>query len=284
MKAATTRLKGDELRGYILTVARDCVDDLSNPTYTTAAGRLLISVLSASASAFVLMVSTAVAHIKENLRHSKSPTHTHDLLKILRVVLETRLLLTKVPMTSQENHDFAATDSLFTTLHEDVFRNLVQMGSKMEVYYDDIKISTEAVQGVAALVCQQAGNPSAIREGQGWANSGLLLPDGTCAAICDALFSIASRSCGEMSRKAGSDELVNEAIKALHRAIEAYPLGFRPMVQQCVAIFRENYANPSPESIAAIQSLCSILSFVGCSALRPPLRNGMTNFLVSYMR
>ncbi|POR34522.1 DNA repair/transcription protein mms19 [Tolypocladium paradoxum] len=276
LKAVTSRLKGDELRDYTLTVTRDCVNDLSNPTYTAAAGRLLISVLSANPSAFLLMVAPALTHIKENLRHPKSPLHDQDLLKILRIILETRLLLTGVHMADQDRADFAAVDSVFKTLYNDVYKKAVEVGSTTDASYDDVKLSTEAVQGAGALVCQRVVTATSHEsQTQGY----LLLPEGTCAEICGVLFSISSQPRDETTRSTGSDELVNEAIRALQRSIQAYPWGFRPLVERGVAIIRKSYSDPCPESVAMIQRLCSTLAYVGYLDLRQCPANGMRNFV-----
>lgn len=276
LKAVTTRLKADELRDYALTVARDCVNDLSNLTYTAAAGQLLVSVLSANASAFVPMAAPAVTHIKDNFRHPKSPTHSQDLLKILRIILETRLLLTDVQMADQERRDFAATDPVFKTLYADVYRGPAQLGSKLDAPYDAVKLSTEAVQGAGALVCQRAVNPLSAQQDP---IQPLLLPEATCAEVCETLFSITTLSFAEESRRAGTDDLVNEAIKALQRSIESYSSGFRPLVEQGMAMIRKSCAGPGSDSAASIQSLCSVLAFVGCANLRPSLAGGMRRFL-----
>ncbi|PNY29196.1 DNA repair/transcription protein mms19 [Tolypocladium capitatum] len=277
LKAVTSRLKDEELRDYTLTVTRDCVNDLSNPTYAAAAGRLLISVLSANPCAFVLMVAPALTHIKENLRHPKSPMHSQDLFKILRIILETRLLLTGVQMTDQERGDFASVDSGFKNLYSDVYKKAVNLGSTADPSYDDVKLSTEAVQGAGALVCQRIVTTTTTPESQ--AQAYLLLPEGTCAEICDVLFSIASQSRDGVTQNTGSDELVNESIQALQRSIQAYPWGFRPLVERGVAMTQKSYSNPSPESVATIQRLCSALAYVGHLDLRQSLTNGMRNFL-----
>src|SRR5690242_5335897 len=56
IRALAKRLEGKALTDFVLTVQRECVDDLSNPTYTAQAGKLLMAVLSASPEAFAIMV------------------------------------------------------------------------------------------------------------------------------------------------------------------------------------------------------------------------------------
>ncbi|PHH84362.1 hypothetical protein CDD83_2063 [Cordyceps sp. RAO-2017] len=277
LKAIATRLEADGLRNFTLTVTRECVADLSNPTYTASAGRLLISVMSANARAFVLMVSAAVNHIKENLRHPRSPMHSQDLLKILRIILETRLLLTDLQLADQDRADFAAADVVFKTLYEDVYRNPLQAGSPPDARDDDVKLSAEAAQGAGALVCQRAAKPSVA--GEPGLGPELLLPEGSRAEIGDALFSIAARSWDGQPRMAGSDELINDAVGALRRTVDVDPAAFKPLMERGLATIRESYAREVPEAAATIQRLSSVLSFVGCSGLRPSPTCGMRAFL-----
>lgn len=268
LKALTTRLEGDTLREFALTVTRECVGDLSNQAYAAAAGRLLVSVLSADARAFALMASPAAAHIKENLRHPKSSTHKLDLLKILRILLETRLLLTDMELPNPERQDFGATDSVFRPLYGDVYRILVESADGT----DDVKLVTEAVQGAAALVCQRPSSQMA-------SHAELLLPEETCAHICDVLFSIAARSWELRSRQSTSHDLINESIKALRRATEAYPLGSQPLMERGLAIIRDSYGDAVTESVSTIQRISSVIAFVGCSTLSPSVAHATKCFL-----
>lgn len=271
MRTLATRLRGDELREFTLTVTRDCVSDLSNPTYTAAAGRLLVSVLSASTTAFVLMVAPTVTHIKENLRHPKSPVHGQDMHRILHIVLETRLLLTGVGMTDGERADFAAVDPVFTSLYADVYSMSLNV---RDASYDDIKLATEAVQGVGALVCQTI--PQNDKDMRG---SHLLLPRATCTEICNALFQITALPLNEPFRKASSDELVNESIRALARSVQAYPQGYQPLMEQAAAAIRRGHTDRGAEVLSMAQRICSVLAVAGFSDARPSQANALRNFV-----
>ncbi|UNI25090.1 hypothetical protein JDV02_010794 [Purpureocillium takamizusanense] len=278
MRTLTTRLKGDELRDFCLNVTRDCVEDLSNPTYTAASGRLLVSVLSASTAAFVLIVAPAITHIKDNLRHPKSPAHSRDLHKILHIILETRLLLADIEMTDAERADFAAVDSIFRSLYTDVYGNPVKLAKDANSSYDDIKLATEAVQGIGALARQFAVTK---RDAPGSAqpDAHLLLPGTTCAEICESLFDIISLPRHNQSQKAASDELVNESIKALERSIHGYPPGYLPLTARVAAAIRHSDPTASAETSLSAQRLCSILSVVGFSDMRSSQSNAMKHFL-----
>lgn len=278
MRTLTTRLKGDELRDFSLNVTRDCVEDLSNPTYTAASGRLLVSVLSASTTAFVLIVAPAITHIKDNLRHPKVPAHSRDLHKILHIILETRLLLTDVEMTDAERSDFAAVDSVFKSLYADVYGSPIKLGRDANASYDDIKLATEAVQGIGALARQSVLTKREAPDST-QPNAHLLLPGTTCAEICDSLFDIISLPRHDQSQKAASDELVNESIKALQRAIQGYPEGYQPLTARVAAPIRQSDSTTSMETPFSAQRLCSILSVVGFSDMRPSHSNAMRHFL-----
>ncbi|KAK8915683.1 MMS19 nucleotide excision repair [Metarhizium anisopliae] len=279
LKTLTTRLAGDDLRDYTLTVTRDCVVDLATPMYTTAAGRLLVSVLSANPSAFVLMVAPAVTHIKENLRHPKSPTHSQDLLKILRIILETRLLLTDVEMSEHDRNDFAAVDGVFKTLYADVYKGPLELLAKPGASDEDFKLSTEAAQGVGALIGQREVKSLASDAGHKTSDLALLLPISTCAESCETLFNISTQQWDERARRTGADELVNESVKALQRIIQAYPGGFPSIVAKASSILRQSIANLTHDSLDTIQSLGPLLAYIGCSSLSASLELSLGQFV-----
>ncbi|PTB61523.1 hypothetical protein BBK36DRAFT_1190464, partial [Trichoderma citrinoviride] len=241
--------------------------------YTTQAGRLIVSVLSANPSAFVLMVAPTVTHIKDNLRHRKSVTHSQDLLKILNVILETRLLLSQTQMTEEQKSDFVAVDGVFKNLYNDVYKGPVGLGSNANANEDDIKIATEAVQGVGALISQRTVPLGPENDG------GLLLPEATCSEICQALFAIPLSAFSNHSSNLNLDDLLNETAKALHRAVQAYASGFRPLVDQFVSVVRDSRDDQSDEAADKIQRIGSLLAYVGCSELPKSHINGRHHFL-----
>ncbi|KAH7143883.1 Dos2-interacting transcription regulator of RNA-Pol-II-domain-containing protein [Dactylonectria macrodidyma] len=275
LKALTIRLKGDNLRDYTLTVTRDCVADLANTTYTASSGRLLVSVLSAKPSAFVLMVAPAITHIKDNLRHPKAPMHSQDLLRILHVILETRLLLADTDMSAEDREDFSAVDSFFKPLYEDVYKTPVESGSKTDVPSDDIKIVSQAVQGAGALVCQKSA-----KSFDASAESGRLLLEGTCSQICESLFAIILQSATGKTRSEGFDELVDETTKALQRATRSYTSGFMPLVDRAQDVIRSQWQDGgNNEAPGVVSALGAHLAFVGCSELPQTASNGLSHFV-----
>ena len=282
LKTLAKRLKGDHLRDYCLMVTRDCVVDLSNAMYTAPAGRLLVSVLSAAPSAFVLMVSPAITHIKENLRHPKGPGHSRDLLKLLHVILETRLMLVQVSMSTQEKSDFSAIDPSFKSLYEDVYKKPVELGTKPNASDDDQKLSAQAVQGVGALVCQRPATCIVSSDDIKGPSGELLLTGDKCLEICDLLFTIITQSATSdgQANTGASDELINETTKALQRAVTAYSPAVAPIVHKTLDVIRKSWKDEAAPDTAVIQTLGPLLAFVGCSELPPSPKKGLDNFLL----
>lgn len=278
LKTLAIRLTGDDLRDYTLTVTRDCVADLATPMYTTSAGRLLVSVLSANPASFVLIVAPAITHIKENLRHPKSHTHSLDLLKILRIILETRLLLTNVDMAEQDRTDYAAVDGAFKPLYTEVYKNPLGLALKEEVSEEDLKMSTEAIQGLGALLGQRVVQSLTTTAGL-IPSAPLLLPASTLCDSCDSLFRIATKNWDERARRNGADNLVNEAAKALQRIIQAYPEGFQPLMRNGTKLIRQSIANLTHESLELIQSLGPLLAYIGCSSVSGHGSESMAHYL-----
>ncbi|KAG6042061.1 hypothetical protein E4U41_006182 [Claviceps citrina] len=266
LKTLAMRLTGDDLRDYALTVTRDCVADLATPMYTTSAGRLLVSVLSANPASFVLIVAPAITHIKENLRHPKSHTQRLDLMKILRVILETRLLLTNLDLSAQDRTDFAAVDGAFKTLFADIYKDPLGLAVKEVLSEEDLKVSTEAVQGLGALLGQRAVSSCVITT-ESSPSTQLLLSASTFSNTCDTLFDIVTRHWDERARRSGADDLVNEAAKALQRIVQTYPEGFQPLLRRGTKLVRQSITNPTHESFDLIQSLGPLLAYIGCSSV-----------------
>lgn len=285
LKTIATRLKGDNLRDFSLTVTRDCVNDLSNAMYTASAGRLLVSVMSATPGSFLLMVSPVITHVKENLRHPKAASHSQDLLKLLHVILETRILLVEAEMLPQERSDFAAIDTIFQSLYDDVYRKSVDLGTNPDASDDDLKLSTQAVQGAGALVCQQPAASVSIGSSESTekASTGRLLSGDKCSEICNVLFSIIIQTAtgAIRSQSAASDELVNETTKALQRAVTAFPSGFPPLVHKAVRIIRESWSKGDVDAVSVVRTLCPIVAFVGCSELPPSPADGLSAFILT---
>ncbi|KAF4341393.1 DNA repair transcription mms19 [Fusarium beomiforme] len=282
LKFLTRRLTGDSLRDYTLSVTRDCVPDLATTMYASSAGRLMVSVLSSKPIAFVLMAAPVITHIKENLRHPKAPVHTQDLLKVLYVILETRFLLVDTNMTTEDREDFAAIDSFFKSLYEDVFKNPVSLGSKPDASYDDIKVATQAVPGAGVLVCQRPSKSLNLSNNDASNTSERLLPETTCSEICKSLFAILKKSGPGYPRSAGGDELINDTAQALQRAIRYFPHGFNSLVDESLSIIRSSRQNASvSEAVETIKTLGGLVAYLGSSELPSTPRDGFDHCIYS---
>lgn len=269
LKTLTTRLKDNDLRDYVLTVTRDCVGDLSSAMYAAASGRLLVSVLSASPVAFVQMASPTVTHIKENLRHPKSISHSQDLFKIMSVVLKTRQMLMELHASAEAQKDFGAVDAVFKTLYHDVFASAVEKGSKESPSEEEIKVATAAVQGAGLMVSQRQASTASP-----------LLSSESCTDICDALFSIPVHYyTATHANEPGLDELVNETTDALQKAVVAHPAGFTAMLAEFQGLVQSTLAKGSEATVDLIQGLGPLLAFVGCSELPSSTAYGTFQFL-----
>ncbi|KAH6890562.1 Dos2-interacting transcription regulator of RNA-Pol-II-domain-containing protein [Thelonectria olida] len=280
LKSVALRLEGDNLRAYTLAITRDCVADLANTLYTASAGRLLVSVLSAKPSAFVLIAAPAITHIKENLRHPKAPVHSQDLLRILHVVLETRLLLVDTDMSSEDREDFGAVDNYFKPLYQEVYNSVIETTLKPNASEDDLKTASQAVQGAGALICQKPAksiNPLLEPTNGG---SDRLLPEATCSKICESLFALLLQSGSGYPRSGASDELINETTKALQRAIRSFPSAYKLLVDQAMTIVRSSRKDGGEDGvIQTITSLGAHLAFIGCSELPTVAANGLKHFI-----
>lgn len=277
LKTLATRLEGDNLRDYTLTVTRDCVTDLSNITYTAPSGRLLVAVLSANPSAFVMMVAPTITHVKDNLRHPKTPDHSQDLLMILHVVLETRLLLSGLQMTDQEKSEFSAIDSVFKNLYADVLKSRIQAGSKTTAGEDELKIAMRAVQAAGALIGQITVLPVIAVEDK--TAHTRLLPDSVCLEMCNDLFTIFSQTGWTGEKKRSTDDVLNETTRALHRATEAYPEGFSILLDQSISIIQDAWTKDRAGAASAIRTLGPLLAFVGGSSLPKSPTHSLDRFL-----
>ncbi|GKT63500.1 DNA repair transcription protein [Colletotrichum tofieldiae] len=153
IRTISKRLTGDELRDFALAVQRDCLEDLSNPIYTAASGKLLISVHSAKPAAFALMVAPSVTHVKENLRHTKSPEHTKNLLILLNSLLELRQALIGggVQLSVEDAEAFKATEPMLAPLHNQTYLPLFRKALEDTAQKEDIAIGQQAIKGLGLM-------------------------------------------------------------------------------------------------------------------------------------
>ncbi|KAF6810727.1 DNA repair transcription protein [Colletotrichum sojae] len=277
IRTIAKRLSGDELRDFALSVQRDCLEDLSNPIYTAASGKLLISVHSAKPSAFVLMIAPSVTHIKENLRHTKSPEHTKNLLILLNSLLELRQVLIggDAELTPDDAAAFKSTEPLLAPLYKQsyllAFQKALHEGSQKE----EIVIGQQALKGMGLMVCQRAACTG---------RSTLpMLPEATLSEICDDLASVLLRAPEQHAADEMRAGLVDEAVYALQRAIMAHPPALKKLVDESFRICEPYIASPETTSIVGLvetlEQIIPKLAFIACSEI-PRQGNQFDNYVL----
>lgn len=250
------------LEAFSKTVSGDCLDDLSNPTYTQSAGRMLLSVLGSSPGAYAIMTANVLNRIKENVNQPKSPAHTRDLTSLLNKFLECRLALLHraADGTRKASYLTAASIDIADLLHQvylPVWRqNMVSAPSK-----EQAAIVKEAMKGLALLLSQPGQDPAS--------DSPLACSPASCSEICKTLSyrivnNLILSSVMEPRTKA---ELEDEAVQALHKCAMAFSPGFSDMVSEALAAVSQcNWEQGIPKKqLDGLSTLLKRLAFIGCS-------------------
>ncbi|KAK1688383.1 Dos2-interacting transcription regulator of RNA-Pol-II-domain-containing protein [Colletotrichum godetiae] len=263
IRTVAKRLTGDELRDFALTVQRDCLEDLSNPIYTAASGKLLISIHSAKPAAFALMISPSVTHIKENLRHTKSPDHTKNLLILLNSLLELRLALTggDVELSAEDAEAFKSTEPLLAPIYKQTYLPLFQKALQDTAQPEDITIGQQATKGLGLMVCQRAA-----QSGQ---SNRPMLPEETLTEICDNLATLALQAPGELAKDKNQLKISDEAAIALQKATMAHPPAQAKLIAICFQVCDAYSTSPSAKTLDSVHDVLKYnlarLTYVFCS-------------------
>lgn len=235
VRAMVARLEGDALRNFILTVLRECLDDLSNSTYAAQAGKLLVCTASSTIDAFVLVLSPAAKQAMEDLRKTTSRDHKCDLLAFLNAILQVRSLFTGgEDLTEDARAGMESTEPVLNSLYDLAYKPCLQS--------PDIVVSRKAVEGLGLLVGQ---NSSASREQ-------LLLDDETCTSISSNLIERLVNP---------TEDLVDEVVIALQKVVMSWPPAFATLVEGSLGASTDG-SNKSAEDLTA---LTSKLAFISCS-------------------
>ncbi|TQN71514.1 MMS19 nucleotide excision repair protein-like protein [Colletotrichum shisoi] len=232
IRTIAKRLTGDELRDFALAVQRDCLEDLSNPIYTAASGKLIISVHSAKPAAFALMIAPSVTHVKDNLRHTKSPDHTKNLLILLNSLLELRQALIGggVQLSVEDAEAFKVTEPMLAPLQSQTYLPLFQKALEDTAQKEDIAIGQQAVKGLGLMVCQRAA--------QTGESSQPMLPASTLSDICNNLASVIFTTPEQSTMADALSELENDAVLALQKALTTYPPARAKVIEDCLKLCR----------------------------------------------
>ncbi|OHW92482.1 DNA repair transcription protein [Colletotrichum incanum] len=279
IRTIAKRLTGDELRDFALAVQRDCLEDLSNPIYTAASGKLLISVHSAKPAAFALMIAPSVTHVKENLRHTKSPDHTKNLLILLNSLLELRQALIGggVQLSVEDAEAFKATEPMLAPLHSQTYLPLFRKALEDTAQKEDIAIGQQAIKGLGLMVCQRAAQTGESTQP--------MLPDSTLSEICNDLASVIFNNPEQPTMTEARSELENDAVSALQKALMAYPQGRAEVIKDCFGLCESYLASPERESLptvaSSLQERVQRLAFICCYELphQGDVLSGYTSYL-----
>lgn len=237
LRAMAARLEGDALRNFILMVLRECLDDLSNPTYAAQAGKLLVCTASATVSAFVLVLSPAVKQVMEDLRKATSRDHKRDLLAFLNAILQVRSLFTS-GATTLSGEAQAGMESTEPVLH-----SLFDLAYKPCLQSPDAVVSRKAVEGMGLIVGQSSSASTEQR----------LLDDATCTAISSNLIERLVNP---------TDDLVDEVVIALQKVVMAWPPAFSTLIERSLDASASDLGVMSVEDLTA---LTSRIAFISCS-------------------
>lgn len=238
LRAMAAELEGDALRNFILTVLRECLDDLSNPTYAAQAGKLLVCTASATVGAFVLVLSPAAKQAMEDLRKTRSRDHKCDLLSFLNAILQVRSLFTG----GEEDLSGEARAGMEST--EPVLHSLFDLAYKPCLQSPDAVVSRKAVEGLGILVGQSSSASAEHR----------LLDDATCTAISSNLIERLVNP---------ADDLVDEVVIALQKVVMAWPPAFVTLVERSL----DASADATNKSVEDLTALTSRLAFISCSGV-----------------
>ncbi|KAL2159236.1 hypothetical protein VTH06DRAFT_2669 [Thermothelomyces fergusii] len=237
------KMDASSLKSYIDLVARDCRDDLGNPTYTKQAGLLLMTVITATVRAYVLYNASFIDIIRQNLRQPKSPSHTRDLILLVNSFLKTRMELFKGRKEAHPDDEESLKaesrshlEALFHDIYLPAWANKAQDPDS-----EEREVLKQVTQGLALLVSQQ-----------------VLQPDGTPVLLWLTL-----------SPNDNNDEdssLEDEAVLALRTVVINYTDGFSELANRVKAeVKKRDWTKPSEYSLGALRNLLSRFTFIGCS-------------------
>jgi len=271
LQAIANKLDGTEsqkndvslLKDYIDLVFKDCGDDLSNPTYTKSAGRLMMAVLGSNFRAFSLQSSSYVDSIRHNLQQPKSPNHTRDLLHQLNLVLTARieLLNNKSQWNPQDQEALLAEP---TTYLEALFHN-VYLPTWNKSINDSSSEATdvlkEVIRGLALLVGQQIVRPDGTT---------LLSSEAVCSEISSLLTQrlIRGFALSPNDRSCSDTALEDEAVSALQTIASSYRHGYADFAALVKSEIRGRaWENASAHSLDDLKVILGRLAYIGCARI-----------------
>ncbi|KAI8958781.1 Dos2-interacting transcription regulator of RNA-Pol-II-domain-containing protein [Daldinia sp. FL1419] len=239
IRSLTSRLDEDELRSFLASAWRDLVEDISSPTYTAQAGRLLVAISGAGFQPFASIVPQAMSHIQTTLRHTQSISHKQELVALLNSILTIRshLVDTLKDKPNADSNQGLLKDELFgDSLFSEVYAPLWEEISGAQVA-EQVGVFKKILEGLAALVGQRSSDSTP--------SSQLCSP-----ATCEKIFSwLASPSItypleGKRFNETNDDtnqDIRDSAVSALKEAVPLYPPSFQLLLQQYLSSFKVAY-------------------------------------------
>ncbi|KAI1386918.1 Dos2-interacting transcription regulator of RNA-Pol-II-domain-containing protein [Hypoxylon trugodes] len=279
IRSLTTRLDDDELRSFLADAWRDLDEDLSNPTYTAQAGRLLVAVAGATLQSFASITSQAIPHIQTTLRHTQSSSHKQELVALLNSILAVRSHLVD---TLKEDANIDRTEPL---LKDDLFGDhlffkvylpLWEEASNSQAAPEQINVLKKVMEGLAVLVGQQSS---------GAGPSDRLCSASTCERVFNWLASPSviyplegKRPTGGHPTSDTDQDVRDAAVAALKEAVPLYPPAFQLLLQQYLSSLKVAYQQQLAlhDLHLEIKLVASTLCEVGCSNKELPLSNPIT--------
>lgn len=239
IRSMTTRLAGEPLRNFVLTVLRECTDDLSNAAYTEKAGKLLVCTASASPGAFSLIIAPTVKHAVENLRHAEARDHKRDILALLNSILGVRSLFVEggLDLGKEDKDAIESSESVLQLLYDDAYKQSL---------HSDPTVSKKAVEGMGLLASQ--ASVSSIHA--------LLLNDEALHIIASALIDLLTDRLSDV---------VDEVVVALQRVVMVWPPALDALLARIVDVTKS--LDGTEDSVDYLVRLTSRLAFIACSEL-----------------
>ncbi|KAI1661015.1 Dos2-interacting transcription regulator of RNA-Pol-II-domain-containing protein [Daldinia decipiens] len=265
IRSLTTRLDEDELRSFLASAWRDLVEDLSSPTYTAQAGRLLVAISGAGFQSFSSITPQAISHTQSTLRHTQSASHKQELVALLNSLLTIRshLVDTLKDDPSVDRNLGLLKDELFgDSLFSEVYAPLWEEISGSQAA-DQVGVFKKILEGLAALVGQRSSDAGPSHQ---------LCSPSTCEKIFSWLASpsiiypLEGKKFNENNSDANQD-IRDAAVAALKEAVPLYPPAFQLLLQQYLSSLKVAYQQQLDiyELPLEIKLVAGTLCEVGCS-------------------
>ncbi|KAI0171984.1 Dos2-interacting transcription regulator of RNA-Pol-II-domain-containing protein [Hypoxylon sp. FL1284] len=268
IRSLTSRLDDNELRSFLVDAWRDLVEDLSSPSYTAQAGRLLIAITGATVAAFATITPQAIRHIQSTLKSTQSGSHKQELVALLNSTLSVRSHLVDISKESasvDKGSDLLKDELFGDHIFFDAYLPLWEECSAGETSIEKVGILKKIMEGLAALVGQQSSGSGPSHQ---------LCSASTCEKIIGWLVnpSIVYPLEGTQPNESIADSDTNQdirdaAVAALKDAVPLYPPAFQLLLQQFISSLKIAYQNQlaSHDLPLEIMLVSSTLCDVGCS-------------------